>query len=238
MFRRWALANPQLFTTSSAQPTPLLELGSGVGLLGISLSVGLGVDVLLSDFDGHHVGTLVEPEDSVLALLEHNARANAEVAAAQGGSLAVIALDWAAPAAPRRVYDSSEQQDGAAMAVTQAAVIVGTELVCECSSSLCVFLRDDETQRRCCTDTVGAAALLCETLSVWLRKPDGVFYLLQAQNRVDMDRFGHLAEERGLALEELQLGEAVSACGEVAGAAAGHFRLVAVRWRGPAVDCL
>ena len=210
VFRRWALANPQLFTTSSAQPTPLLELGSGVGLLGISLSVGLGVDVLLSDFDGHHVGTLVEPEDSVLALLEHNARANAELAAAQGGSLAVIALDWAAPAAPRRVYDSSEQQDGAAMAVTQAAVIVGTELVY----------------------TVGAAALLCETLSVWLRKPDGVFYLLQAQNRVDMDRFGHLAEDRGLAVEELQLGEAVSACGEVAGAAAGHFRLVAVRWRG------
>ena len=81
--RRWALANPQLFTAPSAQPTPLLELGAGVGLLGISLAVGLGVDVLLSDFDGHHVGTLVEPEDSVLALLEHNARANAELAAAQ-----------------------------------------------------------------------------------------------------------------------------------------------------------
>ena len=153
----------------------------------------------------------------MLALLEHNARANAEVAAAQGGSLAVMALDWAAPAAPRRVFPpDSSGQDGAAMAVAQAAVIVGTELVY----------------------TVGAAALLCETLSVWLRKPDGAFYLLQAQNRVDMDRFGHLAEERGLAVEELELGEAVSACGEVAGAAAGHFRLVAVRWRGPAVDCL
>ena len=57
--RPWPVARPMLehlrtdvipdLESDLGRPPRVLELGSGVGLLGISLSVGLGVDVLLSD---------------------------------------------------------------------------------------------------------------------------------------------------------------------------------------------
>ena len=224
VFRRWALANPQLLVPrGDAGPDggtggrcQLLELGAGVGLVGVSLAVDLGADVIMTDFDGHFFSALFEddPEDSVLALLAHNAAANAALAEASGGRMSVSALDWAEPSAPRAVWlpPAAEAAAGAGV-VTPADVIVGTELIY----------------------TIGSAALLCDTLRAWL-KPSGVFYLLQAQNRVDMSRFEGLAAEAGFDVKEVELGEAVSASDEVAGATPGHFRMIALTWLGTAAD--
>jgi hypothetical protein len=217
VFRRWALANPAklLRACSSGSTCRFLELGAGVGLLGISLAVDFGADVVMTDFDGHFFSSLFgeDPDESVLALLSHNAAANAALVEASGGQLRVKALDWSAPSTVRNVWPpgsaSSAPADGAdGAAMPLADVIVGTELVY----------------------TAGSASLLCNTVRTWLR-PGGVFFLLQAQNRVDMSRFEGLANESGLNVEEIDVGEAVRASSEMASAAPGAFRMIAVTWK-------
>ena len=218
VFRRWALANPAklLGACSNGSRHRILELGAGVGLLGISLAVDFGAEVVMTDFDGHFFSSLFEedPDQSVLALLSHNAATNAALAEANGGHLRVKALDWSTPSIVRNVWPPesaslfpADGADGAAMPL--ADIIVGTELVY----------------------TAGSACLLCNTVRTWLSRQGGVFFLLQAQNRVDMSRFEGLANESGLHVDEIDVGEAVRASDEVAAAAPGAFRMIAVTWK-------
>jgi hypothetical protein len=169
----------------------------------------------MTDFDGHFFSSLFaeDPDDSVLALLAHNAAANAALVEASGGRLHVAALDWSTPNVVRHVWPPGsasfspvDEADGQGM--PQADVIIGTELVY----------------------TAGSASLLCNTLRAWLR-PSGVFFLLQAQNRVDMSRFEGLANESGFEVKEINVGEAVQASKEMVEAAPGSFRMVAVSWK-------
>ena len=47
---------------------------------------------------------------------------------------------------------------------------------------------------------------------------------------------GALSAEAGFDVKEVELGEAVSASDEVAGAAPGHFRMIALTWLDTAAD--
>ena len=211
------MTNPTQLFHGRGTECRFLELGAGVGLLGISLAVDLGVDVVLTDFDGHFFSSLFEkdPDGSVLALLAHNAAANAALAEASGGRLRVSALDWNTPSVVQDVWPESpvlpsSREAGPAGAAERplADVIVGTELVY----------------------TAGSASLLCSALCTWLQR-DGVFFLLQAQNRVDMSRFEGLANESGFQVEEIDIGDAVQASDEMAAAAPGSFRMIVVTWK-------
>jgi hypothetical protein len=51
-----------------------------------------------------------------------------------------------------------------------------------------------------------------------------------------MSQFEGLAAEAGFDVKEVELGEAVSASDEVAGATPGHFRMIALTWLGTAAD--
>ena len=64
----------------------ILELGAGTGLVGMAAAAVLGANVLLTDLP------------DIVPNLERNARSNAQVVSAGGGSVDVGILDWSNPA--------------------------------------------------------------------------------------------------------------------------------------------
>eukprot|EP00941_MAST-03F_sp_MAST-3F-sp1_P003058 g3058.t1 len=79
------LASTSCFPEHFWKGKRVLELGSGVGLLGIAAAC-LGADVVLTD--------LPDPSVGRLALLEENIKLNECAIASSGGSATVEGLDW------------------------------------------------------------------------------------------------------------------------------------------------
>jgi hypothetical protein len=106
LHRAWALEHAELFQSAQGdQPVVVVELGSGVGLLGLSVAAAHAVHVSLSDFSGHFTSGA---GSSVVHNLWANIVRNRALIAARGGSVRVLQLDWEHPSAPQRLRDAAE----------------------------------------------------------------------------------------------------------------------------------
>lgn len=101
--------------------TKVLELGAGVGLVGLSLAVE-GADVVLTDLG------------EAMPVLESNTERNADIISTSGGRAQAVELDW--------LWDEGRQRD--AVPLDRADIVLGADVVYTLDASaglLRTFLR-------------------------------------------------------------------------------------------------
>lgn len=87
----------EVLSSSALTTYEILELGSGTGLVGITLAAMLGVPVMLTDLP------------DIVQNLADNVTANSGIIAARGGRARVAALDWRVPSSIKLVAAGSPQ---------------------------------------------------------------------------------------------------------------------------------
>ena len=209
LHRAWALANPQLFPPGSH----VLELGAGVGLLGLSIAaVHAAVRVTLSDYHGQAEGN---PLGSVMHNLRHNARRNAAAigddadGSADGSPserVRVVELDWTRPDAARLWFP---QEESAVPSPSEPSFSDPRTL-----PPLCLLDPADVVLGTECVYTEDGMRALCATLAATLRRPSGACYLLNNSRRTAAATFEAECRLHGLTSEVLSgLDENVEAVG-------------------------
>lgn len=233
--RKWALSNSDRFPRGAM----VLEMGSGCGLVGLSVAAAHGVNVILSDFRGDGERGIA---NTVLDNLAFNASSNAAAVAKGGGSVEVIELDWAAPDAPlrwtsgrspSRTLDlsspSTSPPPSRPPANTQGACCpsMSAKTACnleESSSEVTCVAENQSTfleafpkvpiQVILATETLytpTGTRLFVNALAAWLAAPEGVCYLVNNARRTSLGALEALCAEHGL---RVQRGPNLEGCGD------------------------
>jgi predicted nicotinamide N-methyase len=165
LHRSWVLDHPELFQPVSGVQREVIELGSGVGVLGLTVAASHRASVTLSDFSGHFQSGVGA---SVVHNLWTNCMRNQKLVELQGGNLRVLQLDWSQPSSPQRLplapadveFDtgsvSFELPLPTPSTVVSADVMLATEVLY----------------------TEQGAELFADTVAVWLRRPSGTLWLM------------------------------------------------------------
>ena len=159
LHRSWALDHPELFQPVSGVQLEVLELGSGCGLLGLTVAASHRASVTLSDFS------------SAVVNLWENAVRNQKLVESRGGRLRVLQLDWSQPRAAQHlplqagVEVNADTQMNVNFEiphvttpsdVAPADVLLATEVLY----------------------TEHGAELFADAVAQWLRKPSGTLWLM------------------------------------------------------------
>lgn len=163
LHRSWALDHPELFQPVSGVRREVFELGSGCGVLGLTVAASHRASVTLSDFSGHF-----QSGSSVVVNLWENAVRNQKTVESRGGRLRVLQLDWSQPSAPQHLSLPAgiEAHMGTVNVefprvstpsdVAPADVLLATEVL--------------YTER--------GAELFADAVAQWLRRPAGTLWLM------------------------------------------------------------
>lgn len=176
LHRSWALSRPDLFPPGCH----VLELGAGVGLLGLSVALAYpGVRVTLSDFQGHCTG---KDNGSVLHNLRHNVTRNAPLLGVGHGAdgadsrVRVVELDWRHPDRPRLWFP---QQD----TLVPSSLDDGADGGGRSLPPLCALEPADVVLGTECLYTAEGTRHLFGTLAGALRRPSGACFLVNNSRR-------------------------------------------------------
>ena len=169
LHRAWAMHNSNLFVDKS-----VLEVGSGTGILGLSIAVACKpTSVTLSDFRGHF-----QSSETVMHLLRDNVVDNMALAPAAS----VIELDWSRPTKPLRwALQRGEEAIVEECACATHQCVIGTEVLY----------------------SIDGAALLAALLPSVLERPGGVAYVLNNKHRAGVPTFPAECKRHGLHCEEI-----------------------------------
>ena len=169
LHRAWAMQNTNEFANKS-----VLELGSGTGILGLSIAAACGPTlVTLSDFRGHF-----QCGDTVMHLLRDNTVDNMALVP----TASVMELDWSHPTKPLRwALCRGEETITEQCLCTAHQCVIGTEIIY----------------------SDNGATLLAALLPLVLEFPNGVAYILNNKHRKGVATFPAECDKHGLHCAEI-----------------------------------